>query len=1344
MNVLKIHKQWIAVLLILTMAFGFPVGEASAAEIEILDQEQSLINGNVWVNQESSRFQTFTPSITGKLSGIELNLMDTNGSPGAILVNIYEESNPSVLLVTGSSSAGYKSGWVRVDFPADGPELKRNTMYRMVVSTEQGGASGFGWYASPSDDYPRGYTFAYGIDLTFRTYMIPDYSVSVEESELSVDTSSLVADGTSQATVTVRLKDRQGSYITTGGAAVAISSTLGSVGSVMDHNNGTYTATLTASTTAGTSTISATVGGNALAAKATVQFLPGPPSAVTASTGTLTPIVGASNAVNLSVSDAFGNRDTAFNGTHEVTISGYLPAPDGSYGSFNGAPLMPDSTVVGVNFTNGVATAGLILHFAQAQVISINVAGVSTPSANPLNFTPIAGNASAMKLTTDIAAPSSNGGVFTQQPVVTLLDAYGNVSVNDSSTVVTALKKDAGDWTLKGTTSVTASAGVATFSDLGATNAASITGAQLVFHAGGLAQITSLPVTLPVAPARTVSASAATLNPVAGADDEITLTVKDGTGDTDTAFTGPHDVTLSGYLQAPDGSYGSLDGVALTASPNVVTVNFTGGVATMDLSLNKAAAQTLSLSVAGVNMPAADPLTITPIAGSATEMRLTTDIAAPSSNGGTFAQQPVVTLLDDYGNVSVNDSATVVAVSKQDTGAWTLTGTTTATANAGVVTFSDLGATNAAGVNGARLAFDAAGLAGVASAPVMLPWPSLAGPVIDSVTAGDGHVLIQWAPVYGTVTYAVYQRSSSGDYDDPVATVSGSVYSYDATGLTNGTTYYFRVKATNPGGDSAASNEVSAVPKNVPAAPTQVTAVAGNHSAIVSFTPPTDNGGSAITSYEVTASPGNIVVSGTAGPITIPGLPDGVYTFTVRAINDAGRSPASQASAPLVLTTTSSGGGKEPAPAPVPAPVPTAQVPVPEAANVLINGKLEQVGTVKTAIVNNQTVTTVVIDGEKLGARLAAMQRPVVSIRVNAESDVVVGEIGGRILQRMALKQAVIEITSKRAAYTLPVSQLNFDNLKDQLGADDASTDLKVQIEIAVPTSDIMEAVNHAAAQQKSSLVAPPLNFTVRGVLEDNKVEVTGFGGYVERTIAIPNGADPLQITTAIVVEPDGTVRHVPTKVMVIDGQRYAIAKSLTNSTYAVVWHPVEFPDVSTHWAKEAVNDMGSRMIVGGTAEGIFDPDRDITRAEFAAILVSALGLELENGPSRFTDVKSTAWYSGAVNTAYAYHFIDGFENGTFHPSDKMTREQALTVLAKAMALTGLKSKLPQQETEEGLSSFTDIADASPWAMAGIADCLRAGMVSGRGANLLAPKAFMSRAEVAVTMKKLLQKSELI
>lgn len=1344
MMALERYQRWVASFLALIIVMGIaPIGrQVHGAEIEVMDQEQANYNSSLSIYGPQI-YQTFTPAITGNLSKIELNLYDVMGSPGAIQVSIYKEGDLSTPLAQTSGSA-ITSGWAAMEFSGTQPYLFKETMYRMVVTTSSGDFYNYySWCTNNGDTYPRGSLMGVGSDASFRTYMIPDHSVSPAYSMVSTDQSSLVADGTSQATVTVRLKDMQGNDMTTGGAAVNISSTLGLVSGVTDHNDGSYTATLTAPTTAGTSTISASVGGSALTATAAVQFIPGPPSAVTVSAGTLTPIVGVSNAVNLSVSDAYGNRDTAFNGTHDVTISGYLPAPDGSYGSFNGKTLLPVSTLVSVNFTNGVGTAGLILHLAQAQIISINVTSVSTPSANSLSFTPIAGNASAMKLTTDIAAPTSNGGAFAQQPVVTLLDDYGNVSVNDSSTVVTAMKKDGGDWTLKGTTSVTASAGVATFSDLGATNAAGVTGAQLVFHAGGLTQITSLPVTLPVAPALTVSASAATLAPFAGADDAITLTVKDGTGNTDTTFTGAHDVSISGYLQAPDGSYGSLDGVALAASPNVVSVNFTGGVATIALSLNKAAAQTIGLSVAGVNVPAADALTITPIAGNPAAMRLSTDIAAPTSNGGVFAQQPVVTLLDDYGNVSINDSSTVVAVSKQDTGEWTLTGTTMAMANAGVVTFSDLGATNAAGVNNAQLAFNAVGVAGVASAAVMLPWPSLTGPVIDSVTAGDGHVLIEWTPVYGTVTYEVYQRSSSGNYDDPVATVSGSVYSYDATGLTNGTTYYFKVKATNPGGDSAESSEASAVPKTVPAAPTQVTAVAGNHSAIVSFTPPADHGGSAITSYEVTASPGNIVASGTAGPITIPGLPDGVYTFTVRAVNDAGRSPASQASAPLVLTTTSNGGDREPTPAPA-TPAPAVLAPVPEAANVLINGKLEPFGTVTTAVVNNQTVTTVVIDAEKLEARLALEQHPVITIRVNAKSDVVVGEFNGQLLQRLAQKQAVIEITSSRGAYALPLTQLNIDALKDQLGADEALKIMKVQIEIAVPTDEAMKAAQRSVSLQKSILVAPPLNFTVRGVLKDKAVEVTGFSNYVERAIAIPTETDPHQITTGIVVEPDGTVRHIPTKVVVIDGQYFAKMKSLTNSTYAVVSHPVAFEDVAAHWAKDAVNDIGSRLILGGAAEGRFDPDKDITRAEFAAILVSALGLKLENESSRFADVKATAWYSRAVNTADAYHLINGFEDGTFHPTDKITREQAMTVMAEAMALTGLKAKLPRQQTEGGLQSFTDAADVALWAKAGIADCLQAGIVSGRSTNLLAPKSNITRAEIAVTIRKLLQKSDLI
>ncbi len=80
--------------------------------------------------------------------------------------------------------------------------------------------------------------------------------------------------------------------------------------------------------------------------------------------------------------------------------------------------------------------------------------------------------------------------------------------------------------------------------------------------------------------------------------------------------------------------------------------------------------------------------------------------------------------------------------------------------------------------------------------------------------------------------------------------------------------------------------------------PTAVSAVAtGNDRAVVSFTAPVMTGGSAITQYTVTSSPGGVTASGSGSPITITGLPAGVtYTFTVTATNTAGNSAASAAS----------------------------------------------------------------------------------------------------------------------------------------------------------------------------------------------------------------------------------------------------------------------------------------------------------------------------------------------------------------------------------------------------------------------------------------------------------------
>ena len=180
-----------------------------------------------------------------------------------------------------------------------------------------------------------------------------------------------------------------------------------------------------------------------------------------------------------------------------------------------------------------------------------------------------------------------------------------------------------------------------------------------------------------------------------------------------------------------------------------------------------------------------------------------------------------------------------------------------------------------------------------------------------SATAGNGSAAVSWTapPNNGSpiISYTVTPWIGDQAQTQLATTVTGSppTTSATVTNLTNGTTYTFTVTASNligTGPASSASNAVTPAAPTAPGAPTGVTASAGNGTASVSWTAPS-NGGSAITSYTITPYISGVAQTSLASTITgsppatnttITGLTNGTtYTFAITATNAVGTGPAS-------------------------------------------------------------------------------------------------------------------------------------------------------------------------------------------------------------------------------------------------------------------------------------------------------------------------------------------------------------------------------------------------------------------------------------------------------------------
>ncbi|MEA5057613.1 MAG: S-layer homology domain-containing protein [Anaerotignum propionicum] len=560
------------------------------------------------------------------------------------------------------------------------------------------------------------------------------------------------------------------------------------------------------------------------------------------------------------------------------------------------------------------------------------------------------------------------------------------------------------------------------------------------------------------------------------------------------------------------------------------------------------------------------------------------------------------------------------------------------------------------------------------------------------------------------------------------------------SGLTPGERYY-AIQGINDV-VSEASSSVK-IPK-APSAPTNVIAKVVNGGVSVSFIPPIDDGGSQITSYLVTSNPGSIssTVTGTSTSVFISSLSYGIsYTFTVTATSAAGTSPSSAPSNAVILHKSSGNSGGSSSVTPT-----TSGTAANNDGVVIVNGKAETAGTITSQTgANGQSIKIFTVDYNKLEKKLETEGKGATAIiSLTGDSGIAQGILTGQMVKSMEDKSATLVLKTKTATYTLPAKQIDIDTISQQYGQGVSLADIKVSISIAEPPSNMIKVIENTAANEGFTVMVPGVDFEIACTYNGKTVEVKEFNSYVERLVAIPKNVDPKKITTGVVIDAKGDTRHVPTQVIKIDDNYFAKINSVTNSTYTVIWNPITYTDVEKHWAKDSINNMGSRLVVSGVGNGNYNPDTAITRAEFAAMVVRALGLEPGKGKESFTDINSAEWFKPYVETANQYGIIMGYNEKTFAPNDKITREQAIAMIARSMKLTGIEQELTDQEMNSIMGDFADAQTVANYAKKSLALCLKTGIISGTGNGYLSPKNNVTRAEVAIILEKLLQKSDLI
>lgn len=159
-------------------------------------------------------------------------------------------------------------------------------------------------------------------------------------------------------------------------------------------------------------------------------------------------------------------------------------------------------------------------------------------------------------------------------------------------------------------------------------------------------------------------------------------------------------------------------------------------------------------------------------------------------------------------------------------------------------------------------------------------------------------------------------------------------------------------------------------------------------------------------------------------------------------------------------------------------------------------------------------------------------------------------------------------------------------------------------------------------------------------------------------------------------------------------------------------------------WASEYINKLYSLGIASGVNDSEFEPMRNVTREEFLKILLLAFKIQMLDGNSSFSDVKSGTWYEKYVESAANYGIVKGINEKYFGIGKTITREDACVMTARVLEKKGVLLK-------ESDINFRDSESVSDYAAEAVGKLCGAEIISGMANGGFEPQSFLTRAQAA-------------